>query len=70
MEYNKKVSPTVIELFLKRKKTQYFSCFHITILFQIALNYKTHFFIIKIPNKKQLQEIASNHSSVIGFKIL
>ena len=36
MEYNKKLRPIVIELFLKRKKTQYLSCFYITILFQIA----------------------------------
>ena len=28
----------------------------------------THFFIIKIPNKKELWQIALNHSSVIGFK--
>ena len=28
----------------------------------------THFFIMKIPNKRELQEIASNHSSDIDFK--
>ena len=28
----------------------------------------THYFIMKIPNKKELQQIASNHSSDIGFK--
>ena len=27
-----------------------------------------HCFIIKIPNKRELQQIASNHSSDIGFK--
>ena len=28
----------------------------------------THFFIAKIPNKRELQQIAINHSSDIGFK--
>ena len=28
----------------------------------------TNYFIIKIPNKKELQQIASNHSSDIDFK--
>ena len=28
----------------------------------------THYFIIKIPNKRQLQQIASNHSSDIMFR--
>ena len=29
----------------------------------------THYFIIEIPNKRELQEIASNHSSDIDFTI-
>ena len=33
----------------------------------IRLNY-THYFIIKIPNKGDLQQIAFNHSSDIDFK--
>ena len=28
----------------------------------------THFFIMKIPNKRELQQIASNHSSDTEFK--
>ena len=28
----------------------------------------THFFIMKIPNKRELQQIALNHSSDTGFK--
>ena len=31
------------------------------------LNY-THYFIMKIPNKQELQQIAFNHSSDIGFQ--
>ena len=34
----------------------------------IRLNYKTHYFIMKIPNKRELQQMASNHSSDIDFK--
>ena len=33
----------------------------------IRLN-ATHYFIMKIPNKRELQQIASNHSSEIDFK--
>ena len=33
----------------------------------IRLN-ATHFFIMKIPNKRELQQIASNHSSDTEFK--
>ena len=35
----------------------------------IRLN-ATHYFILKIPNKRELQQIASNHSSDIVFKDL
>ena len=28
----------------------------------------THFFIMKIPNKRELQQIATNHSCDIDFK--
>ena len=28
----------------------------------------THYFIMKIPNKQELQQIAFNHLSDIGFK--
>ena len=33
----------------------------------VRLNY-THFFILKIPNKRELQQIALYHSSDIDFK--
>ena len=33
----------------------------------VRLN-STHFFILKIPNKRELQQIALNHSSDINFK--
>ena len=36
MKYKKKLNNIVTKLFLKGKKTQYFICFYITILFQSA----------------------------------
>ena len=47
-------------------KTQYFAYFYITILF-IRLN-ATHYFIMKILNKREPRQTASNHSSDIDFK--
>ena len=71
MESNKKLSPTVNKLFLREKKTQYFTCFYITILFQkpktIRLN-ETHYFIVKICSKRELQQIAPNHLPDNDFK--
>ena len=34
----------------------------------IRLNTTHHCFIMKIPNKRELQQITSNHSSNIDFK--
>ena len=41
------------------------SCFKVPK--DVRLNY-THFFIMKIANKRELQQIALNHSSDIDFK--
>ena len=72
MESNKKLSPKVTELLLRERKLNislFFisqSCFKVPKT--IRLN-ATHYFIMKVPNKKELQQIASNHySSDIGFK--
>ena len=62
---NKKLNPIVNELFIRGRKLN-ISLF--ILLFQnIGLN-STHYFIMKIPNKKELQQIAFNHSSDINFK--
>ena len=70
---NKKLNPIVTELFIRGKKKK----LNISIVFitqsyfkvpkDVRLN-STHFFIIKIPNKRELQQIALNHSSDIDFK--
>ena len=47
------------------------SCFYYKILLWCPKKYPTKFylyFILKIPNKRDLQEIAYNHSSNIDFK--
>ena len=65
---NNKLNPIVIELFIRGRKLIVFirqSCFKVPK--DVRLN-STHFFIIKIPNKRELQQIALNHSSDIDFK--
>ena len=68
IESNKKIRPIISELFLRGRKL---ICFYITILFQstetIRLN-ATLYSIMKTSNKREVQQIASNHSSDIDFK--
>ena len=59
---NKKLNPIVTESFIRGRK---FSCFYHKILF--CLN-STLYFIMNIPNKQELQQIAFNHSSDIDLK--
>ena len=73
MIQNKKLNSIVTELFIRGKKlnislvfiTQ--SCFKV--LKDVRLN-TSHFFIAKIRNKRELQQIAINHSSDIILKTL
>ena len=62
MKSNKKLSPTVTELFLRGRKL------NISLVFISQSYYKTHYFIMKIPNKTEHQQIISNYSSDIDFK--
>ena len=69
----KNYRPIVSELFLRGRKLN-FSLFFISQFYSkvpktTRLN-ATHYFAMKIPNKRQLQQIASNHSSDIYFKDL
>ena len=68
---NNKLNPIVTELFIRGRKL------NISIVFITQSNFKvpkdvrlnsTHFFIMKILNKRELQQIALNHSSDIDFK--
>ena len=68
---NKKLNPIVTELFIRGRKLGISIVFITQSYFKVSkdirLNF-THFFIMKIPNKRELQQIASNHSSDIDFK--
>ena len=68
---NKKLNPVVTELFIRGRK------FNISIFFIAQSFFKvpkdaglnsTHFFIMKIPNKRELQQIAINYSSDVHSK--
>ena len=68
MESNKKLSPIVNELFLRGRKLNILLVFISQSYFKVPKTIRlntTHYFIMKIPNKRELQQIASNHSSDI-----
>ena len=71
MEFNEKLSPVVTELFLRRKKLNislaFISQSHLKAPKALRLN-ATRYFIIKFPNKREPQQIASNNLSDIDFK--
>ena len=68
---NKKLNPVVTELFIRGRKLNISIVFITESYFKepkdVRLN-STHFFIMKILNKRELQQIALNHSSDIDFK--
>ena len=68
---NKKLNSIVTELFIKARKLNISLVFIIQSYFKVpkdvTLN-STHFFTIKIPNKREIQQIALNHSSDIKSK--
>ena len=60
---NKKLNPTVTELFIRSRML------NISFVFITQSFFATHYFIMKIPNKRELQKIAFNHSSDIDFQV-
>ena len=71
MDSNKKLSPIVTELFLRGRKLNISISFISQSYFKVPKTIRvdaTHNFIMKIPNKRELQQIVSNHSSEIDFK--
>ena len=68
---NNKVNPIVTELFMRGRKLNISIVFITQSYFKVPKDVRlnsTHFFIMKIPNKRELQEIALKHSSDIDFK--
>ena len=71
MIHNKKSNSIVTELFIRGRKLNISLVFITQSYFKVPkdvwLN-TSHFFIAKIPNKRELQQIAINHSSDINTK--
>ena len=68
---NKKLNPTVTELFIRGRKLNISIVFIMQSYFKVPKDVRlnsTHLFIMKILNKRELQQIALNHSSDIDFK--
>ena len=67
----KKYYPVVSELFIRGRKLNILLAViaqsYLKVPKDVRLN-STHYFIVKIPHKRELQQIAINHSSDIDFK--
>ena len=69
MKSNKKLSAAVIGLFLSGRKLIISLAFILQSFFKVPKSIRlnvTHYFIIKIHNKRELPQVASNHSSDIS----
>ena len=68
---NKKLNSIVTAFFIRGRKLNISVIFitqsYLKVQKDVRLN-TTHFFIMKIPNKRELQQVATNHSSDIDFK--
>ena len=68
---NKKLNPIVTELLIRGGKLNISLIFITQSYFKVSKdvrNNSTHFFMMKIPNKRELMQIAINHSSDINTK--
>ena len=68
---NKKLNSMVTELFIKGRKLNISLVFITQSYFKVPKDVRlnsTYFFIMKISNKRELQQIALNHSLDIDFK--
>ena len=68
---NKKLNSVVTELFIRGRKLNISLVFITQSYFKVPKDVRlntSHFFIAKIPNKRELQQIAINHSSDINTK--
>ena len=68
---NNKLNPIVTELFIRGRKLNISIVFIMQCYFKVPKDVRlnsTYFLIMKIPNKRELQQIALNHASDIDFK--
>ena len=73
MHINKKLNSVVTDLFIRCRELSISLVFIMQSYFKISKDVKlntTHFFIMKIPDKQELEQISHNHSSDIDFKYL
>ena len=71
MIHNKKLESIVTEMFIRGRKLNSSLVFITQSYFKVPKDVRlntSHFFITKIPNKRELQQIAINHSSDINTK--
>ena len=67
----KKLNPVVTELFIRGTKLNISVVFITQSYFKVPKDVRlnsTHFFMTTIPNKRELQQIALNHSSDIDYE--
>ena len=68
---NKILNPIVTELYIRGRKLNISFVFitqsYFSVLTDITLNSR-HYFVMKVSNKRELQQIAYNHSSDIDLK--
>ena len=67
---NKKLNPVVTGFIRGRKQNNFLvfiTQYHFAATKNIRVN-STHYFVTKIPKKRELQQIAFNHSSGIDFQ--
>ena len=68
---NKKLNSIVTELFIKGRQQNIYLVFITQSYFNVPKDVRlntSYFFLMKIPNKRELQQIAINHSSDINTK--
>ena len=68
---NKKLNSIVTQLFIRSRKLNISLVFITQSYFKVPKDVRlntTHFFIMKIPNKRELQQLAISHSSDMDFK--
>ena len=71
MIHNKKLDSVVTELFIRGRKLNISHVFITQPYFKVPKDVRlntTHFFIAKIPDERELKQIAINHSSDISTK--
>ena len=71
MIHNKKLNSIFSELFFRGRKLNISLVFITQSYFKVPKDVRlisTHFFIMNIPNKRELQQIPLNHSSDIKYK--